>query len=297
MPKLAVFPKAYMQDLCKTGAMKVFEWIDLATSLQVDGLEWYAGFLEMEDSSNWKVFRKRVEEKGKEIPMLCCSPDFTHPDKSYRQNEIKKQIHWIAMTKALGGSYCRVLSGQRRPELSIEDGIELAAESIKACLPYASVQGITLILENHYKDDFWAYPEFAQKMDVFCRLVSYIDHPNFGVNYDPSNAFLAGEDPLELLKRVSSRVVTMHASDRYLVEGTLDDLRKEEEGVLGYAKRLRHGEIGKGLNDYDAIFAELKRVNFDGWISIEDGVDGIDQLERSVAFLRKKIALYWPEFR
>jgi hypothetical protein len=28
--------------------------------------------------------------------------------------------------------------------------------------------------------------------------------------------------------------------------------------------------------------------------SIEDGVDGMDQLERSVAFLRKKIPTYWP---
>jgi sugar phosphate isomerase/epimerase len=296
VPKLAVFPKAYMQDLCKTGAMKVAEWIDLAASLEVDGLEWYAGFLEMADNSNWELFRKRVEEKGKEIPMLCCSPDFTHPDKSFRQNEIKKQKNWIAMSHALGASYCRVLSGQKRPELSMEKGIKLAAESIEACLPYASELGITLILENHYKDDFWEYPEFAQKMEVFCKLVSYLDHPNFGVNYDPSNAFLAGEDPMELLKRVSSRVVTMHASDRYLLEGTLDDLRNEEGGVLGYVKRLRHGEIGKGLNDYDAIFTELKRVNFDGWISIEDGVDGMDQLVRSVAFLRKKIAVYWPEF-
>ena len=89
----------------------------------------------------------------------------------------------------------------------------------------------------------------------------------------------------------------MHASDRYLVEGTLDDLRKEEDGVLGYAKRLRHGEIGKGLNDYDAIFTELKRVNFDGWISIEDGVDGMEQLQRSVSFLRKKISLYWTDYK
>ncbi len=297
MPKLAVFPKAYMHDLCKTGAMKVAEWIDLATALEVDGLEWYAGFLEMTDQSNWEVFRKKVEEKGKMIPMLCCSPDFTHPDKSFRDNEIKKQKRWIEMTEALGGSYCRVLSGQKRPELSMEEGIKFAAESIEACLPYASERGITLILENHYKDDFWAYPEFAQKMEVFCKLVSLINHPNFGVNYDPSNAFLAGEDPLELLKRVSSRVVTMHASDRYLLEGTLDDLRKEESGVVGYAKRLRHGEIGQGLNDYDAIFAELKGVGFDGWISIEDGVDGMEQLKRSVSYLRKKIPKYWPEYK
>jgi sugar phosphate isomerase/epimerase len=134
-------------------------------------------------------------------------------------------------------------------------------------------------------------------MDVFCDLFKAVEHPHFGVNYDPSNAYLAGDDPLELLKRVSSRVLTMHASDRYLIQGMLEDLLREENGSAGYAKRLCHGEIGKGLNDYDAIFTELKRVGFDGWISIEDGVDGIEQLQRSATFLRRKMAQYWgPAF-
>ena len=149
-----------------------------------------------------------------------------------------------------------------------------------------------MILENHYKDNYWTHPEFAQHMDVFCDLIAEIDDPNFGVNYDPSNTILAGEDPLELLARVKHRVVTMHASDRYLAEGTIEDLRREEDSQ-GYAARLRHGEIGKGMNDYDAIFSELKGAGFDGWISIEDGVDGMDQLARSVAFLRKKITQHW----
>jgi sugar phosphate isomerase/epimerase len=294
MPQLAAFPKAYMQALCKDGTMKVSEWIALASSLNIQGLEWYAGFLEMEDENNWPLFRKMVEDKGMVIPMMCCSPDFTHPEKSFRDTEIQKQKRWIDMTHALGGSYCRVLSGQKRPELSNDEGVKLAADSITACLPYAAERGITLILENHYKDDFWIYPEFAQKMELFCQLVNSIDHPNFGVNYDPSNTFLAGEEPLELLYKISHRVVTMHASDRYLKYGTIEDLRNEEGGAVGYAKRLSHGEIGKGLNDYDAIFAELKRVNFNGWISIEDGVDGMDQLHRSVVFLKNKMQQYWP---
>ena len=293
MPQLAAFPKAYMNALCKDGTMKVSEWIDIACRLDIDGLEWYAGFLEMENADNWKIFRRQVEDNGKVIPMMCCSPDFTHPDKSFRDIEIAKQKHWIDMTYALGGKFCRVLSGQKRPELSIDLGIQLAADCIHACLPYAQERDITLIIENHYKDDFWTYPEFAQKMDVFCALVDKINHPFFGVNYDPSNTYLAGEDPLELLKRVLHRVVTMHASDRYLKEGTLEDLRNEEGGAVGYAKRLSHGEIGKGLNDYDAIFTLLKKQNFNGWISIEDGVDGIEQLERSVMFLRKKMKEYF----
>lgn len=293
MPKLAAFPKAYMHALCKDGTMKLSEWFALASTLGIDGLEFYAGFLEMETEANWPLIRKQVADLGMSIPMMCSSPDFTHPDASFRAREIAKEKRWIDMTYTLGGSYCRVLSGQRRPELSMSEGVKLAAESIHACLPYAQERGITLILENHYKDDFWEYPEFAQKIDVFCELVAAVQHPAFGVNYDPSNAYIAGDDPIELLKRVSGRVVTMHASDRYLISGTLEDLRREEGGSVGYAARLRHGEIGQGLNNYDAIFTELTRVGFDGWISIEDGVDGIEQLQRSVNFLKGKIAQFW----
>ncbi|MCC9608041.1 sugar phosphate isomerase/epimerase [Blastopirellula sp. JC732] len=293
MPQLAAFPKAYMQALVKDGTMTLAEWFALATTLDIDGLEFYAGFIEVADPANWPVLRRQVEDLGMTIPMLCCSPDFTHPDAAFREAEIAKQKSWIDMTYALGGNYCRVLSGQRRPELTMDEGVKLAADSIYACLPYAEERNVTLILENHYKDDFWEYPEFAQKMEVFCQLVDAIDHPNFGVNYDPSNAYLAGDDPIELLKRVSDRVVTMHASDRYLLSGTLEDLRREEGGSVGYAKRLSHGEIGKGLNDYDAIFSELRSKGFDSWISIEDGVDGIDQLRRSADFLRMKIAQHW----
>ena len=294
MPKLAAFPKAYMDQLVIDGSMSLGEWIELAATLDIDGLEFYSGFLEMKDPAAWPRFRKMTEDHGLSIPMLCASPDFTHPDAAFRTKQVEQQKRWIDMTAALGGQYCRVLSGQRRPEVSLSDGLNYAAECIEACLPYAASLGITLILENHYKDNYWTYPEFAQKMDVFCALVERIRAPNFGVNYDPSNALLAGEDPLELLGRVKHRVVTMHASDRYLKEGTVEDLRREEDSV-GYTQRLSHGEIGKGMNDYDAIFTELAGAGFDGWISIEDGVESFQQLQNSVAFLRKKIARYWPD--
>jgi sugar phosphate isomerase/epimerase len=294
MPKIAAFPKAYMDDLCVTGDMSLREWIDLAATLGVDGLEFYSGFLDLTDSTTWSETRRAVENHGLTIPMMCCSPDFTHPEKSFRDEQIAKEKQWIDMTAEFGGSFCRVLSGQRRPEVSRADGIRYAAECIEACIPHAARLGITLIIENHYKDNYWTYPEFAQQMDVFCDLVDSIDSPYFGVNYDPSNTILAGEDPLTLLARVKHRVVTMHASDRYLIEGTLEDLRREEN-VEGYAKCLQHGEIGKGMNDYDAIFSELKSVGFDGWVSIEDGVEGMPQLQRSVEFLRQKIAEHWSE--
>jgi sugar phosphate isomerase/epimerase len=296
MPKLAAFPKAWMDELCVNGKMTLREWIELAATLGVDGLEFYSGFMELRGIDDAKRFKAVLDDHRLAMPMMCCSPDFTHPDQAFRQKQIDLEKGWIDLTAALGGSYCRVLSGQRRPEVSREEGLKYAAESIEACIPHAAARGITLILENHYKDNYWTHPEFAQKTDVFCDLVDRIQSPHFGVNYDPSNTILAGEDPLVLLRRVKHRIVTMHASDRFLKTGTIEDLRKEEDSV-GYASRLSHGEIGKGLNDYDAIFAELAGAGFDSWISIEDGVDGVEQLKRSVQFLRRKIAQHWPAGR
>ena len=288
MPKLATFPKAELDDLVK-GSMSLSDYLDFASGLDVDGVELYPLIADLKDSGSWGDYRQTCRDMGLEIPMLCCSPDFTHPDPVFRAQEIEKEKKWIEMAHALGARFCRVLSGQRRPEISREQGVDLAADAIRACLPHAGEHGVTLILENHYKDGFWEHPEFAQPMDIFCDLVDAVgEHPGFGVNYDPSNTLLAGEDPLELLSRVKHRVVTMHASDRYLKHGTLEDLAREE-GVTGYAERLAHGEIGQGMNDYDAIFSALCGAGFDGWISIEDGVDGPEQLERSVAFLRRKI--------
>ena len=31
---------------------------------------------------------------------------------------------------------------------------------------------------------------------------------------------------------------------------------------MGYASRLSHGVVGRGLNDYDRIFSTLKSVGF-----------------------------------
>jgi sugar phosphate isomerase/epimerase len=286
-PRLAAFPKCYMDELCVHGTMTVFDWIELAATLGVEGLEFYSGFLR-DDETFLKQVKGALEKHNLAMPMLCCSPDFTQPDPVLLQNEIEREKQMISITAFLGGGFCRVLSGQRRPELTREDGVAQVVRVITSLLPFAEEHGVVLTMENHYKDNYWRYPEFAQKMDVFVEIVDQIDSPWFGVNFDPSNTILAGEDPLVLLERVKHRVVSMHASDRYLKHGTLADLRKEESSV-GYASRLSHGVIGKGMNDYDKIFATLASVEFDSWISIEDGVDGMDELRESVHFLRAKI--------
>ena len=232
------------------------------------------------------------------MPMMCCSPNFTNPAADERRRAVDRHIEIMQVTRRLGGpgAVCRVLSGQRYPDVDLSQGVEWVAECILALLPVAQELDIVLGLENHYKDGFWQYPEFAQKMDVFLELLAAIPHsPHFGVQYDPSNAIVAGDDPLELLRNVAPRVVSMHASDRSLDEGTTLAELRQSDGTLGYSPNLRHGVTGQGMNDYPAILQILADHDYCGWISIEDGVNGLDEMQQSLLFLRDMCARYFGD--
>jgi sugar phosphate isomerase/epimerase len=295
--KISAFPKCYLDTIAGTREMTVFQWIEMAKQLDADGLEMYDGFFTSLENDYIDSVANAIHDAGFEMPMLCCSPDFTHPDAEVRKRMVGLHMEKIQVTHRLGGrgAVCRVLSGQRFPEVSRQQGIEWAAQCITSLLPVAREFGIILGLENHYKDGFWKYPEFAQKMDVFLDLLEAIpDRANFGVQYDPSNAIVAGDDPVELLRKVAPRVVSMHASDRYLEAGASLDELKQADGTLGYSPKLKHGVTGKGLNDYPAIFKLLSQNNYKGWISIEDGMNGMEEMAESLAFLRKMGQQYLP---
>jgi sugar phosphate isomerase/epimerase len=295
-PRIAAFPKCYLDQIAGERSMTVFQWIDQARALDADGLEMYEGFFTSLTPTYLDEVRGAIHDAGFAMPMLCCSPDFTQPQASQRRGAVDKQVAMIEACHRLGGrgSVCRVLSGQRRPEVSRSDGMKWCVECIGECLPVARELGVVLGLENHYKDGFWRYPEFAQRMDTFLELLQSIEESTFfGVQYDPSNAVVAGDDPVELLRRVAPRVVSMHASDRYLTPGTTLDSLRQSDGTIGYSTNLLHGVTGKGLNDYDAIFAILSQHRYSGWISIEDGINGMDEMAQSLAFLRRMVAKYY----
>lgn len=296
MMKIAAFPKCYLDIIPEQ--MSVFTWIEQSQTLGAEGLEMYERFFtSLEDAFIDRV-GDALASAGYAMPMLCCSPDFTNPDPDGRRRAIEFEAKMIRITRRLGGprACCRVLTGQRYPEVSVEQGLEWVIMALEQLIPVASEYDVILALENHYKDGFWKYPEFAQKQAVFMQVLAAIpERSHFGVQYDPSNALVAGDDPLELLRAVADRVVSVHASDRYLAPGVkLADLQ-QSDGTLGYAPGLLHGVTGQGLNDYDEIFAILAGVGYDGWISIEDGMNGMAEMKASIDFLKQMRAKYFKQ--
>lgn len=279
--------------------MSLFQWIDLAASLGIDGVELYPRFFESLGKPYVDRVRRILKDNGLRMPMLCHSPDFTRTDAGAREIEVDETRRMIALTAELGGGFCRVLSGQNRPGLDPDQAHRWVVDCITALLPDAERHGVVLAMENHYKDGLWLYPEFAQSHARYLAILDAVESPWLKVQYDPSNAIVAGEDQYALLERVLPRVATVQASDRYLEGGSVEELRRlSADATHGYAPFLKHGVIGRGLNDYDRIFSTLARGGFDGWISIEDGegetIDqGMQNLRESVLFLRAKLAQHF----
>lgn len=292
-PRISVFPKCYVDDLV-AGRRDYVEWIHDAATLGGEGVEHYDEFFRSYDERDVAPVMEAMAATGQISSMMCFSPDFTHPDPDERRRHVERQKRAIDLTIRTGARHCRTLSGQKYPGLSIAEGVARASACILDALEYAAARNVVLCLENHYKVTEWLYPEFAQQEEPFLALLDAIpDSPHFGVQYDPSNAVVGGFDPIPFLEKVKHRVVTMHASDRYLVPGaSLDDIRLHD-GTIGYPDKMKHGVTGQGNNDYDAIFRILRSVKFDGWISVEDGMNGLDELRLSVEFLKQKRSEYY----
>jgi sugar phosphate isomerase/epimerase len=292
VPRISVFPKCYFDALC-SGEMPYLDWIRSAATLGGDGVEHYDGFFRSFQPEDVDPIVDAMAATGQFSSMLCFSPDFTHPDADERARQVARQCAAIDLTVRLGTKFCRTLSGQNFPGLSRQDGIARTVDGLLRSIEYAERRDVTLCIENHYKDGTWRYPEFAQPEAIYLEILDRVDSPRLGVQYDPSNAIVGGYDPIAFLDKVLPRVVTMHASDRWLVPGaTIEELR-QSDGTIGYSDKLKHGEVGKGMIDYDAIFSRLAGAGFSGWISIEDGMNGLDELRRSVEFLRLKSAQYY----
>ena len=255
-PRISVFPKCYFDELV-SGTRSFEQWIRDAATLGGEGVEHYDGWFRSFEPKDVDPIVQVMDETGQVTSMLCFSPDFTHPDADERRRQVERQKAAIDLTVRLGARHCRTLSGQRYPRHDARRHRPHRSTASARSLDYAESAASCCAWRTITRTAPGAIPEFAQPEDIFLEIIEQIDSPHFGVQYDPSNAVVGGFDPVAFLEKVKHRVVTMHASDRYLAPGaTLDDLRTGD-GATGYAAALKHGETGQGMNDYDAIFRIL----------------------------------------
>src|SRR5688500_1864702 len=110
----------------------------------VEGVEIYPGFFESLEPDYLDRVKQHLNARNLEAPMMCASPDFTIPDPEARRGEVEREKEIIEVTARLEGRFCRMLSGQRREEVSRADGVRWTVECITSLLDYAADRNVVL---------------------------------------------------------------------------------------------------------------------------------------------------------
>lgn len=110
----------------------------------------------------------------------------------------------------------------------------------------AGAAGIKLAIHEHWKgmSHYWN-PDTV--------LLAMKGHPNFGVCADLGHWPKSGIDPVEAVKKLSGHILVVHLKD---IAAANDP-------------SLKDVPVGTGIVDFPAVFAELKKQNFNGYIYIE----------------------------
>lgn len=128
------------------------------------------------------------------------------------------------------------------PPLHMWDGID----------SLAGVYGIKVAIHEHWKgmSHYWN-PDTT--------LMAMQGHPNFGVCADLGHWPKSGINPLDAIKKLSGHIIAIHLKD-----------------IAAYNNpKLVDVPVGTGMVDFPAIFRELKKQDFRGYIYIER--DATDQ--------------------
>ena len=109
----------------------------------------------------------------------------------------------------------------------------------------AGLYGIKIAIHDHPKPNAYWSPDSV--------LAATKGHPNIGSCADVGHWARNGLDPVECLKKLEGHVFGVHLKD-------IKEFNNTEAADT---------VVGKGINNFPAIFAELKRQGFKGMFSIE----------------------------
>src|SRR5260370_36393360 len=77
--KISAFPKCYIDQIAGERSLSVFDWIEMARSLDADGLEMYDGCFTSLDAAYLERVGEAIHNGGLAMPRLVSSPGFTNP--------------------------------------------------------------------------------------------------------------------------------------------------------------------------------------------------------------------------
>jgi len=160
--------------------------------------------------------------------------------------------------------------GSKREWTTVDEDMVLIRYSLNTILRDAARRGVSIGLEPHH--------QYSASLEGMDRLLSLVDSPYLGVNFDTGNALLAGQtDIYRWLSHIAPRLVHLHAKDISAAQ------HKAEGGsVTGTAVGCACGD---GVVDWERVISICRGAPRDVVFSVECGT--IEQARRSYRYLSR----------
>lgn len=245
----------------------------------IEGASWIHGlgyFPHVSLTEDPLVLRRKMERYGVSFSQVDAAYPLSGRDGSYvGLPYVLKTIPWAK----LAGSPCiATTDGLHRPAALTDDqALEAMKRSYETIVELAEIYEITITIEIH------GY--FTTKPEMIEQMLSFSDSPYFGLNFDTGNTFIAGQDPVAFLERFRKRVKHVHVKD---VSSDLASAARGRDTGIG----ISHSAVGEGVNaaNISRCLELLRDGGFTGTLSLECEGNGGPLIERSLAWLRAKLA-------
>jgi len=268
--------------------------IDYAASLGVQGVQFFAGhhnngvsFREISDRE-LKEIADRCAAKNLVITAVCgdiCRKTFQVPYETPVRVAVSKDI--IEKTAKLG---CKVMTTHIGcvPDNLSDPVYPVMVQSVREAADFAAAHGVTFAIETG--------PELA---DTLKHFIEDVDSPGLGVNLDPANLRgVSAEDPVYAVKTLAPYIVHTHAKDAINTytgsAAAFYGMRNIDGSKRTYTARpagFKEVPLGQGQVPWDAYFAALREIGYDGFLTIERecGEDPVSDIKTAISFLKGKI--------
>ena len=200
------------------------------------------------DEAHYKMLGHEIRNAGLECSTITvCIPDASpiSSDAASRKRALERLKYVLDMTAAVGGDvlcgpYYRPLGEFSGKEPS-EDEKKWGAETLRAGAEHAAKLRVKIAIE--FLCRFETY--FLNTARDAAAFVQRVNHPNFGMMYDTFHANIEEKDPPAALAAAADQIIHVHISEN-------------DRGTPG------HGHV-----QWKETFKTLRKMNYNGWLTIE----------------------------
>lgn len=226
-----------------------------------------------------KELRDEAERVGIPIANYTIGADFVNGSGGDIAAEVRRLKGEVDIAEILGAPGMRHDIVYSLPcGLSFEKAIDRIAPAVREVAEYAASKGIRTMTENH------GY--ISQDSIRVERLISSVNHPNFGALIDFGNFLCADEDPAVAVGRLAPFAFHAHAKDFHVKSG--EGVNPGEGWFMSRGGNfLRGAIIGHGNVPLLQAIRALKKSGYDGVLSVE--FEGMEDPEAGIRIGRDNL--------